>query len=250
MPWGGGRTIRCGLTGRGSLLAESGSRAPSGRNDGGPCLPRASAFGLSPGLRSPGPLGRTEPDVLGLPCSGELVQLFCDESLDSRLFEPRTASVEPSWNLPKLENRFLPSRRPLSRPGRFFCHPNAHFSSPTLFELPERPIFFASRFLGVPSPRLSSGTGVLASGASSFFPSRHLRVRGRRDSFGAAVRLPESASFFRRPRPPNSLCIVRVKRPREDRQCGKNRQSAHKILTRAGRGRYHPAAVEGTRRAL
>ena len=59
---------------------QEGSRGPSGRNGLSSLPPRASAFGLSPGLRSPGPLGRTEPDLLGLPCSGELVQLFCDES--------------------------------------------------------------------------------------------------------------------------------------------------------------------------
>ncbi|HEY0555674.1 MAG TPA: aminotransferase class I/II-fold pyridoxal phosphate-dependent enzyme [Thermoanaerobaculia bacterium] len=50
------------------VLIESTSVRPNGSGD------------LSPGLRSPGPVGRTEPDVLGLPCSGELVQLFCDES--------------------------------------------------------------------------------------------------------------------------------------------------------------------------
>jgi hypothetical protein len=35
-----------------------GSRGLSGRNDGHLSPPRASAFGLSPGLGSPGPLGR------------------------------------------------------------------------------------------------------------------------------------------------------------------------------------------------
>ena len=72
---------RCGLKGRENPTRQEGSRGPSGRNGLSSLPPRASAFGLSPGLRSPGPLGRTEPDVLGLPCSGELVQLFCDESL-------------------------------------------------------------------------------------------------------------------------------------------------------------------------
>src|SRR5215218_520164 len=42
--------------------------------------PRASAFGLSPGLHSPDPLGRTEAERLRTEFS-ERVQLFCDEPL-------------------------------------------------------------------------------------------------------------------------------------------------------------------------
>ncbi len=120
------------------------------------------------------------------------------------------ASVEPSRSLPKLENRFRSFPAAFVSSRACFCDPNAHFASPTLFELPERLLFFARRFLRVPSPRLSSGTGVLASGASSFFPSRFLGVQGRRDSFGAAVRLPEGASFFpRRPKPPSRSRLAR-----------------------------------------
>ena len=57
---GGGMTMGCGLTGRESCLAEPGSRDLPGRNDWGRVLPRASAFGLSPGLESPDPLGRMQ----------------------------------------------------------------------------------------------------------------------------------------------------------------------------------------------
>ena len=194
---------------RGGRLCIDCQKSWSARSDARP----ETSFTDLPGETSKRVSGKRRPPTVETP-TGRLYSReqkswsFPSTLLDSWLFEPRTASAEPSWTCRSLKTGFVPSRRPLSRPGRFFCHPNAHFAAPTLFELPERPIFFASRFLGVPSPRLSSGTGVLASGASSFFPSRHLRVRGRRDSFGAAVRLPESASFFRRPRPPSSLCIA------------------------------------------
>jgi hypothetical protein len=80
MPWGKTRRPhRCGLKGRENPTRQESSRGPSGRNGVAYLPPRASAFGLRcPGLRSPGPLGRTGPDVLGLR-SGELVQLLCDE---------------------------------------------------------------------------------------------------------------------------------------------------------------------------
>src|SRR3954471_13641446 len=41
-----------------SSLCSPGSRGLSGRLEARAVLPRASAFGLSPGLESPGPLGR------------------------------------------------------------------------------------------------------------------------------------------------------------------------------------------------
>ena len=91
MPWEDKGPHRCGLKGRENPTRQEGSRGPSGRNKLSSLPPRASAFGLSPGLRSPGPLGRTEPDVLGLPCSGERVQLFCDESLGSPDLRPGKA---------------------------------------------------------------------------------------------------------------------------------------------------------------
>src|SRR5436305_11799730 len=50
-------------------VTEPGSRGPSGRNNEVPPFPRASASGLSPGLKSPGPLGRwlgrSCPDLYG-----------------------------------------------------------------------------------------------------------------------------------------------------------------------------------------
>src|SRR3954468_24601750 len=64
MPWVEEATKPCGLKGRESFpsqaLSSRGSRDLSGRNDDADAIfPRASAFGLSPGLKSPGPLGRT-----------------------------------------------------------------------------------------------------------------------------------------------------------------------------------------------
>jgi len=64
MPWVGGRTTRCGLKGRGSFLAEPVLATLQAATMGTPCLPRASAFGLSPGLGSLDPLGRTEIDSI------------------------------------------------------------------------------------------------------------------------------------------------------------------------------------------
>src|SRR4051795_13665288 len=49
----------CGLKGRENPIRPDSSRGLSGRSPLSSFLPRASAFGLSPGLHSPDPLGRT-----------------------------------------------------------------------------------------------------------------------------------------------------------------------------------------------
>jgi len=66
MPWGEKNTLSCGLKDRENLLRSCGcqtsgqqSRSLSGRTALSISPPRASAYDLSPGLRSPGPLGRT-----------------------------------------------------------------------------------------------------------------------------------------------------------------------------------------------
>jgi len=63
MPWVESRSISNGLKGRERFCRihsalGSGSRGPSGRGIVAGGGPRESAFGLIPGLDSPGPLGR------------------------------------------------------------------------------------------------------------------------------------------------------------------------------------------------
>ena len=88
MPWED--KVPPSLRPEGSREPDSARRLPRPFRPQRIVLPPTQGIGLrpQPWAPSPGPLGRTEPDVLGLPCSGELVQLFCDEPLLARL-EPR-----------------------------------------------------------------------------------------------------------------------------------------------------------------